>query len=1315
MKKKVSLIVMAFMAIALVVKAALSFTETSEVYAVPEAFTPTDGQVVQATPSVQLTYGVDGQWKKSVSNGFDDKLKYSVVGNNNPKDGELAGDPPTNSGNGYTEAKKNLPISGTYYIFSPSKAGTITAGVKLGANKSIYVVDAADGTCLSSTIKVTDLEGNEQTLRAGDKANNINEYSLEAELKTAYVEFAVEAGKSYYLFCSGSKMAFWGFYFTPELTPHAITTNVTPANVAAFTYNVDNATTQGTQAKAGETVKLTGVTLDGNYDEQDFLGLTITTASGKTVSWTNSGNAFISGVPAFEFTMPDEPVTVTAQFKYDIECAAGVAGGTFSTNPTKAKAGEEVTITTTPDPGMKVGGITVIGKTTNQAVTVTDNKFIMPADGVVVNVSFITATHTITTIVNPEGAATVTYNKSTPTTSYVLAAPGEEVELKGVTLGEGVTNEDYQGLTITTASGIDVKYSTNGWEGPVPAFKFTMPDEDVVVALNFKSNTPETPTVISWQLVEPADLVTGDIVVIVDTTTVTAMSNDQGSSKAPQATAITLNAAKNALADQPADNLQWKAVVEDGSYAFVVGEDSLYCIASNNGVRVSHNNPNTKFTIAQDEDKNNFLLNTATSRYIGVYLYKGTPQDWRCYTSINANIKNTRTAFYKKVEGSIPVDEKYPVNVRVMPEGAATITLNATEAAFGEVVELKSVALGEGYTDTSFKEISITDASGAPVTWSNGGKFENGVPAFKFNMPEGGVVIALTFNEPEPEPVSDVYYQKINTNEELTDGEYLIVYEDADGNKAFNGALKTLDAINNYIDVTISDDNKIASSDVVDASTFTINTTEKSVKSAGGLYIGQTSYANGLASNADAAIENNISIDGIGNAVITCTTDGGDVTLRFNNASNQQRFRYYKSGQQAVALYKKVDAAQGPADMVIVADEITEGDIAAAIERKAGDKPYKKLTLNLSDESGAYTISKPIVGYESVVINGNGATIDASQLTGPFIQMSETPTVEPVTKTDEGGVETIVAYPVDEITIDNVEIKGLAKQLFYANKQKYLIKKLSVENSIIGISGAAKKTIFDFAGGGNAEEIVVENSSLWADAKQEQAGGLLSSQTGQGAGDLGGTKQLLSIQNSTLYNISYGKNTNNQRRNNVAGMEYDIRNNVIVNCGKKGQFIKGLNGGSAMNSKNVKWTVESNIFNFDGEDVSAAEQENAGENEYVAATGARSEGNSLTELANPIVKNSVAGVVEFEDAANGFFGGNVKFTSEAPSSIVVGDPRWTLTPVQEIPTGINGASLNDNVEMINDNDTPAYNLAGQKVGKGYKGIVVKNGKKVVMK
>ncbi|MBQ6681292.1 MAG: hypothetical protein IJM78_03595 [Prevotella sp.] len=47
---------------------------------------------------------------------------------------------------------------------------------------------------------------------------------------------------------------------------------------------------------------------------------------------------------------------------------------------------------------------------------------------------------------------------------------------------------------------------------------------------------------------------------------------------------------------------------------------------------------------------------------------------------------------------------------------------------------------------------------------------------------------------------------------------------------------------------------------------------------------------------------------------------------------------------------------------------------------------------------------------------------------------------------------------------------------------------------------------------------------------------------------------------------------------------------------------------------------------------------------------------------------------------------------------------------EEIATGINSI---DNGQSTIDNDAPAYNLAGQKVGKGYKGVMIQNGKKVV--
>ena len=119
-----------------------------------------------------------------------------------------------------------------------------------------------------------------------------------------------------------------------------------------------------------------------------------------------------------------------------------------------------------------------------------------------------------------------------------------------------------------------------------------------------------------------------------------------------------------------------------------------------------------------------------------------------------------------------------------------------------------------------------------------------------------------------------------------------------------NGGLTDkLDAVGNSISVVI-DNNRIAVSDAVDAAAFTYDATAKTLKGAGGLYMGQTSDANGLASSATTTYENTISIVE-GNANIV----SGGAYLRYNSASNQTRFRYYKSssytGQKAVALYKK--------------------------------------------------------------------------------------------------------------------------------------------------------------------------------------------------------------------------------------------------------------------------------------------------------------------------------------------------------------------------------------------------------------------------
>ena len=143
-------------------------------------------------------------------------------------------------------------------------------------------------------------------------------------------------------------------------------------------------------------------------------------------------------------------------------------------------------------------------------------------------------------------------------------------------------------------------------------------------------------------------------------------------------------------------------------------------------------------------------------------------------------------------------------------------------------------------------------------------------------------------------------YAKVTSTADLTDGTYLIVYEA--GNLAFDGSLATLDASGNTFAVAI-ENSTITTAD--DTKAFTIDMTAGTIKSASGLYIGQTTDGNGMKASADEAYVNTISIDDEGNAVIVAS---GKPYLRYNASSGQERFRYFKSStytnQKAIALYK---------------------------------------------------------------------------------------------------------------------------------------------------------------------------------------------------------------------------------------------------------------------------------------------------------------------------------------------------------------------------------------------------------------------------
>ena len=314
-----------------------------------------------------------------------------------------------------------------------------------------------------------------------------------------------------------------------------------------------------------------------------------------------------------------------------------------------------------------------------------------------------------------------------------------------------------------------------------------------------------------------------------------------------------------------------------------------------------------------------------------------------------------------------------------------------------------------------------------------------------------------------------------------------------------------------------------------------------------------------------------------------------------------------------------------PATDIVVTPE-TGADIYAAVEaEKATVKKVGSISIVLA-EGGSYTVSAPLVAYKNLEIQANGATIDANELTGNFIEMATTkdPTVK---------------VPVEFVSIHNATVKGLKKPLFFSTQKGYLIEWLTIDNSIVEV--AADVTSIDFTKGSAVRNFNIENSTVYAPVATTKS--FFSSQAGQKLTELDAEGiQSFIIKNATMYNLATGKNFFTHRQNSQKWLTFVAENNIFVNCGKNGQAIKGMNGGGS--STNPTWTVSGNVFNFEVEgvmtDTSAAEE---------------------TGDAEEPIQNSYALVMTFVDPAGGDF--NADFTAAEDATIPtekIGDPRWTL-------------------------------------------------------
>ena len=104
--------------------------------------------------------------------------------------------PVDDEGNAYNPEQENLPTKGTYYVFEPTKDGTLTIAYGIEKNKTIYVTE--NGKKLISEKSENDFTGPRNIL--------------------------VKAKKTYYIFSNETNLKFYGFQFEPS--------NNTPRNVA---------------------------------------------------------------------------------------------------------------------------------------------------------------------------------------------------------------------------------------------------------------------------------------------------------------------------------------------------------------------------------------------------------------------------------------------------------------------------------------------------------------------------------------------------------------------------------------------------------------------------------------------------------------------------------------------------------------------------------------------------------------------------------------------------------------------------------------------------------------------------------------------------------------------------------------------------------------------------------------------------------------------------------------------------------------------------------------------------------------------------
>lgn len=222
---------------------------------------------------------------------------------------------------------------------------------------------------------------------------------------------------------------------------------------------------------------------------------------------------------------------------------------------------------------------------------------------------------------------------TTPPTKMAYEA-GEKFDSAGMEVTAHYVDADDNAHTKDV---IITDYTVNP-DGPL-----TTAISSVTISYGGKSATQNITVNVATGWIETAigDLAADDIFVIVgNNDSDYAMSNDNGTDSAPAAVKVTVSG--NKITSEVADNIKWNISgnANEGYIFYPNGSTTTWLYATNNGIRIGVDDNKTWKII------DSYLYHIGTERYIGVY----SSQDWRCYTSINDNIKNQTFKFYRLID-----------------------------------------------------------------------------------------------------------------------------------------------------------------------------------------------------------------------------------------------------------------------------------------------------------------------------------------------------------------------------------------------------------------------------------------------------------------------------------------------------------------------------------------------------------------------------------------------------------------------------------------------------------------------------------------